>query len=85
MNDLASLRPPDHQGVEPYAGIGMGQIFKLAKEYQAMPPAEIEQLLESDDHPVRVGAVSIMDWQARDRKTTAERRRDAVRPLHPAA
>ena len=54
----------------------MGQIFKLAKEFQAMPPAEIEQLLESDDHPVRVGAVSIMDWQARDRKTPAERRRE---------
>ena len=54
----------------------MGQIFKLAKEYQAMPPAEIEQLLESDDHPVRVGAVSIMDWQARDNKTTDERRRE---------
>ena len=41
-----------------------------------MPPAEIELLLESDDHPVRVGAVSIMDWQARDRKTPAERRRE---------
>ena len=60
----------------PYAGIGMGQIFKLALEFKAMPPAEIELLLESDDHPVRVGAVSIMDWQARDRKTPAERRRE---------
>ena len=76
MDNLASLRPADHEGVEPYAGIGMGQIFKLAKEYQAMSPAEIEQLLESDDHPVRVGAVSIMDWQARDRKTPVERRRE---------
>ncbi len=54
----------------------MGQIFKLAKDFQPMPPAEIEQLLESDEHPVRVGAVSIMDWQARDRKTPAERRRE---------
>ena len=76
MNDLASLRPADAQGDEPFAGIGMGQIFKLAREYQAMPPAEIEQLLESDDHPVRVGAVSIMDWQARDKKTPVERRRE---------
>jgi 3-methyladenine DNA glycosylase AlkD len=54
----------------------MGQIFKLAKEFRAMPPAEIESLLESEDHPVRVGAVSIMDWQARDRKTPVERRRE---------
>ncbi len=54
----------------------MGQIFKLAREFQAMSPAEIEQLLESDQHPVRVGAVSIMDWQARDRKTPVDRRRE---------
>jgi 3-methyladenine DNA glycosylase AlkD len=63
-------------GEDPYAGIGMGQIFKLALEFKAMPPAEIEQLLESDDHPVRVGAVSIMDWRARDRKATADERRE---------
>ena len=73
---LAALRPADRPGDEPYAGIGMGQIFKLALEFKAMPVAEIERLLESHDHPVRVGAVSIMDWQARDRKTTAERRRE---------
>jgi len=54
--------------------IRMGQIFALAKECMNMPPAEIEALLESPIHEVRVGAVSIMDWQARSRKTTAERR-----------
>jgi len=75
VNALGALRPAGERD-EPHAGIGMGQIFKLALEYKAMPPAEIELLLESDDHPVRVGAVSIMDWQARDRKTTAERRRE---------
>jgi len=76
VNELASLRPAGAEGDEPFAGIGMGQIFKLAKEFQAMPPAEIEQLLENDEHPVKVGAVSIMDWQARNRKTSAERRRE---------
>ena len=75
VNDLASPRPVDAEADEPYSGIGMAQVFKLAKEFQAMPPAEIERLLESDDHLVRVGAVSIMDWQARDRKTPVERRR----------
>ena len=73
---LAALRPADRQGDGPYAGIGMGQIFKLALEFKAMPVAEIERLLESDDHPVRVGAVSIMDWAARDKKTAAARRRE---------
>jgi hypothetical protein len=72
---LGALRPAARAGDDQYAGIGMGQIFKLAREYQALPPVEIELLLESDDHPVRVGAVSIMDWQARDRKTPPERRR----------
>ena len=73
---LGALRPAEAASDERFGGIGMGQIFKLAKEFQAMPPAEIEQLLESDDHPVRVGAVSIMDWQARDRRTPVERRRE---------
>ena len=76
VGTLASLRPPDAKDDGQYAGIGMGQIFKLAKEHQAMPPDEIELLLESEDHPVRVGAVSIMDWQARDRKTPILRRRE---------
>ena len=76
VQSLASLRPAAHEGVEPYAGIGMGQIFSLARDYQAMAPAEIEKLLESDHHPVRVGAVSIMDWQARAKRTPIGRRRE---------
>jgi hypothetical protein len=71
---LAELGGKDAEN--PHAGIGMGQIFKLALEFKAMPPAEIERLLESDDHPVRVGAVSIMDWRARDRNATADERRE---------
>jgi len=54
----------------------MGKIFALAKELMDMEPAEIERLLESPSHEDRVGAVSIMDWQARSRKTTADRRRE---------
>jgi len=76
VRDLAALRPADADGDGPYDGIGMGRIFALAKEYKAMPPGEIEQLLEDDHHAVKVGAVSIMDWRARDRKTTAEQRRE---------
>jgi hypothetical protein len=71
---LQALRSPDARGPDDYHGVGMGQIFALAKESMDMPPDEIEQLLESPVHAVRVGAVSIMDFQARSRKTTAERR-----------
>ena len=49
-------------------GVPMGKIFALAKEYIETPPVEIEKLLESPIHEVRVGAVSIMDWQARSKK-----------------
>lgn len=57
-----------------FIGVRMGQIFGLARELMDMAPADIETLLESPIHEVRVGAVSIMDWQARSRATTAERR-----------
>jgi len=59
-----------------FMGVRMGQIFALAKEFMEMPPNEIAKLLESPIHEVRVGAVSIMDWQARSKKISAERRKE---------
>jgi hypothetical protein len=66
---------PGGDGADVFIGVRMGQVFALAKECMDMPPAEIEALLESPIHEVRVGAVSIMDWQARSNKTSEERRR----------
>ena len=57
-------------------GVRMGQVFALAKEFMDLPPAEIEKLLESPVHDVRAGAVSIMDWQARSKKTPESRRKE---------
>jgi len=54
---------------------GMGQVFALAKDCIDMAPDQIEALLESERHLARVGAVSVMDFQARGRKTTAERKK----------
>jgi hypothetical protein len=54
--------------------VPMREIFALAKEMADMPVREIERLLDDADHGVRVGAVSIMDWQARRRTTDAEAR-----------
>ena len=59
-----------------FNGVSMGQIFAIAKEFIEMPPAEVEKLLESDIHKVRAGAVSIMDWQARSKKTPEKRRKE---------
>lgn len=52
-----------------FLGVRMGQVFALAKQFMALPLAEIEKLLESPLHEARVGAVSIMDFQARNKKT----------------
>ena len=83
---LEQLRTPEEQernernlktdDADRFIGVRMGHIFSLAKEHMDMSPAEIETLLESPIHEVRVGAVSVMDWQARSRATTAERRRE---------
>lgn len=64
-----------------FIGVRMGQIFALAKEFIDMPLEEIEKLLESPIHEVRVGAVSIMDWEAR-RKKTPEVRKKALFDLY---
>ena len=56
-------------------GIAMGKIFALAKEFIDMPPAEIEKLLDSKHHAMRVGAVSIMDWKARAKATSEAERK----------
>jgi 3-methyladenine DNA glycosylase AlkD len=58
-----------------FTGIPMRDIFELAKTFIEMPLNEIEKLLESPIHQVRVGAVSIMDWQARSKKTPETHRK----------
>jgi 3-methyladenine DNA glycosylase AlkD len=59
-----------------FIGVRMGQVFALAKEFIEMPPKEIEKLLKSPIHEVRAGALSIMDKQARSKKTSETRRKE---------
>jgi len=59
-----------------FIGVRMGQVFALAKEFIDMSPGEIEELLENPIHEVRVGGVSIMDFQARSKKTPQARRQE---------
>ena len=51
--------------VGPWSGAG----FRL-------PPDEIEKLLESPLHEVRAGGLSIMDKQARRKRTSESRRKE---------
>lgn len=72
----------DDQSADDYfIGVRMSDVFDLAKEYVDASPEEIERLLESPIHEARVGAVSIMDWQAR-RKSTPEKRRQELYELY---
>ena len=57
-------------GVPGDARVPVRQLFALAKTFIRTPCAEIETLLEHREHDTRVGAVSIMDWQARRRTTS---------------
>ncbi|WP_206619092.1 DNA alkylation repair protein [Flavobacterium cerinum] len=59
-----------------FIGVRMGLVFDLAKEFMNMELPEIEKLLESPVHEVRVGGVSIMDFQARSKKTPADRKKE---------
>jgi len=56
--------------------IRSGSIFDLAKEFIDLPIAEIDKLLNSPLHEVRVGALSVMDKQARRNRTSEVHRRD---------
>lgn len=58
-----------------FIAVRMRDVFALAKEFVDLDPDQVELLLDSPIHEVRVGAVSIMDFQARRRTTPAGRRK----------
>jgi hypothetical protein len=59
-----------------FMGVRMGDVFNLAKEFMEMPPDEVETLLEISIHEVRAGGMSVMDKQARHKKTVTSRRKE---------
>lgn len=59
-----------------FIGVRMGSIFDLAKQFTHLPPAELEKMLDSDIHEVRVGALSAMAKQCAAKTTTEARRKE---------
>ncbi|HMT28276.1 MAG TPA: DNA alkylation repair protein [Bacteroidia bacterium] len=59
-----------------FVGVRMAHVFALAKEYQLMALKEVEKLLRSDYYEARLGAVSIMDFQARNKKATSAHKKE---------
>ena len=62
-------------------GVSFGKIFAIAKQFTDMSLADIETLLDSAYYEVRMGAVSIMDFQAR-RKSITPVHREALFDLY---
>lgn len=58
-----------------FMGVRMGDVFALAKEFIGMPVSETSKLLDHKIHEVRADGLSIMDKQARSKKTGAEQRK----------
>ena len=56
-------------------GVSPGDVFPVAKKFADLPLADVERLLESPYYEVRLGAVSIMDFQARAKRVTPEQRK----------
>lgn len=54
-----------------YAGaVPKREIFALAKEFRATPVTEVIKLLKDENYDHRMGAISILDWKARNNKTS---------------
>jgi 3-methyladenine DNA glycosylase AlkD len=66
----------DNNPKNKFLGVRMANIFTLAKQFIGMPVVEIGKLLNSEYYEARMGAVSIMDFQARSKKTTAIRKKE---------
>ncbi|MDR6920903.1 MULTISPECIES: DNA alkylation repair protein [Chryseobacterium] len=64
-----------NDGITRHFGVRFGNVFTTAKEFSAMPLEEINELLNSEFYEVRMGAVSIMDFQAGNKKVSADKKK----------
>lgn len=64
-----------NDGVTISLGVTFGSVFKTAKEFIGMTLQEVDKLLDSAYYEVRIGAVSIMDFQAKSRKTSDDHKK----------
>nr|WP_299000081.1 DNA alkylation repair protein [uncultured Allomuricauda sp.] len=66
-----------NDGVTKSFGVKFGDVFKTAKEFTSMPLTEINKLLDNEHYEIRMGAVSIMDYQARSKKTSENEKKSS--------
>ena len=51
----------------------------MAKTFIRTPVPEVVKLLQDEKHDHRTGAIAILDWKARDKKTTLKEKEDIYR------
>jgi 3-methyladenine DNA glycosylase AlkD len=68
--------PGEYGEGDTFAGVRMGSVFALGKQFLGMPIDELERLLESPIHEARAGALTIMNEEAKKKRTTDERRKE---------
>jgi 3-methyladenine DNA glycosylase AlkD len=51
-------------------GVRMGTVFEIAKANVGMPLAEVDRLLSAEEYEMRLVAVSILDFKARQKGTS---------------
>lgn len=64
-----------NDGVTKAFGVKFGDVFNTSKAFVDIPLEEINKLLDSEFYEVRMGAVSIMDFQAKRKKTPPEQKK----------
>lgn len=52
------------------------EIFSLAKEFQYISVKEVVKLLKLENEDYKLGAVAILDWKARNKKTSNEEKEE---------
>jgi 3-methyladenine DNA glycosylase AlkD len=68
----ASMRPGDG-----FVGVPMGRVFALAGEFSDLSLGEIEDLLESDIHEARAGAIKVLALRASARGAREQARTES--------
>jgi 3-methyladenine DNA glycosylase AlkD len=68
--------PGDYGEGDLFIGVRMGTVFALAREVIDLPLEEIEKLLNSPIHEARACALTIMNEQAKKKRTSVERRKE---------
>lgn len=59
-----------------FDGVPKRELFSLAKEFLHAPLSEVLKLLHDKNDDIRLGAISILDWKARNKKTSKEEREE---------